>query len=376
MTEAITMTITDTSEIPLEPTLAKQLVSQVDKPLERKRVGDMEVDKFAGLTFNEYRECVEFAKVMAQGKHSIPPYLRDNSGDCLAIITQSLRWHLEPFWVAQHSYVAKQESMIAYDAAVHAAIVLSCGKLMSRPRYTYAGEGEGRTCTVAIVIRGETTPHEYTTPPFKQCAPPYGDKGVRKGSPLWDKDPDQQLGYYAIRNWGRRHLPEVLGGVYDRDEFEETTQEEVETGPASPKLLERLPGKIEGAGFAENVIDAAIAKEATAEEEQIKAARKGRAKAVEPAGAREGEGVTADAKEPAQAAPEPPLTPQTAEQYAAYGAIWIERGEDPLKLASRWDEEQVMRADLRVSLGIRKRLEGMLRAKVNMLREESKKKRK
>ena len=78
------MTQTDTSEV-VEPPLTQQL-TRIDQPMERKRVGDMVVNKFAGLTFQEYRECIEFAKLMSQAKHSVPAYLKENAGDCLAII--------------------------------------------------------------------------------------------------------------------------------------------------------------------------------------------------------------------------------------------------------------------------------------------------
>jgi len=75
----------------IEPSLSQQL-SRIDAPMERKRLGDMEVSKFAGLSFQEYRECVEFAKLASQSRHGIPPYLRGNPGDCLVITTQALRW--------------------------------------------------------------------------------------------------------------------------------------------------------------------------------------------------------------------------------------------------------------------------------------------
>ena len=235
-------------------------LTTVDAALDRRRVGDMTVEKFGGLAFTEYREAVEFAKLMCQSRHSIPKYLKQNAGDCLAIVTQALRWSLEPYWVAQHSYIARddQDTLIAYDAAVHAAIILSVGKLKGRPRYVYEGEGDDRTCTVLATFVGETDPHEYTTPPLRKCRPPTNDRGQVKGSPLWIKDPDQQLGYYAIRNWGRRHCPQVLGGVYDREEFGQSSQDE-EPSDASPRLMERLSGRMEGPGFSPTVVDEGLA---------------------------------------------------------------------------------------------------------------------
>jgi hypothetical protein len=363
----------------IEPPLAQQL-SRVDQPLERKRVGDMVVDQWAGLTFAEYRECVEFAKVMAEAKHSIPAYLKNNRGDCLAVLTQSLRWHLEPYWLAQHSYVAKpdnENSLITYDAAVHAAIVLSSGLLKERPRYSYTGEGENRVCIVTAVFKGETTALDYTTPPLRQCRPPKNEHGVVKGSPLWTKDPDQQLGYFAIRNFGRRHAPELLAGVYDREEFENTTQDETDATPPSPNLMARLPGKMEGAGFQVDVVDAGLAKKAEQQVEEAKAKKEARAAPAEASGAAkqaEGTQVAPEPKDATAEAPSLAALPTTAEEYMGYAARWIEKVADPDNLEARWDGDQELRANLKLPLAARKRLEGMLNARIAELRTAKKRK--
>jgi hypothetical protein len=360
----------------IEPSLSQQL-SRIDAPMERKRLGDMEVSKFAGLSFQEYRECVEFAKLASQSRHGIPPYLRGNPGDCLVITTQALRWRIEPIWTMQHSYIAKAESLIAYDSAVHNAIVLSSGILKSRPRYTFDGQDEMRTCTVSAWIKGEEHPHEYTTPPLSKCRPARNESGVVKGSPLWDKDTDQMLAYYGMRSWSRRFAPELLAGVYDREEFSETTQEETAVMPPSPNLMARLPGKMEGAGFQENVVDQGLAEEAEKQAADAKAERKAHSRAGK---AKEGpsEGEPAQSPAPAEAAPAPPAEParppETAGEYQVYCMKWIEATTDPDNLEARWDGETDMRAQCKVPLGVRKMLEGALKAKVNGLKAKRAKK--
>ena len=365
--------MTDTTTIPLEPPLAQQL-TRIDEPLERKRVGDMSIDKFAGLRFDEFRQAIEFAKLMAQAHHSVPAYLKQNPGDCLAIVTQALRWHLEPYWVAQHSYIAKAEALIAYDAAVHAAIVISSPLLKTRPRYTFNGEGEERTCTVSAHIVGEAHPHEYTTPPLSQCRPPKNAEGVVKGSPLWVKDSDQQLCYYGIRSWGRRHTPELLGGVYDREEFAETTQDETDVIPPSPNLMDRLPGKVAGtAGFQTDVVDNGLAKEA-ADLQETKAgekkARKSTEKAQQEPKAVEGSPPASDAEKPT-AGPSPP--PSTADEYVAYAIDWISKAVDADEVQARFDAEMEMRRKLAVPLPQRKQLNGAALNKAAELRKKPKK---
>jgi hypothetical protein len=368
MTDTTALEETDSAPTP-------QALSRIDAPLDRRRLGDMTVEKFAGLTFREYREAVEFSKLIAQAKNGIPAYLRGNPGDCLVVCTQALRWKLEPVWCLQHSYVTKDEALITYDSAVHAAIVLSCAPLKARPRYEYFGEGEERRCTVTATFIGESEPHEYTTPPIKQVRPGTNEKGIIRGSPLWTRDPDQQLGYYAIRNWGRRHCPELLGGVYDRDEFEDSTQKETDVIPPSPNLLNRLPGKIEGAGFAENVVDTGLARQAATEEAGKDATRKARGAARKardtpnPEPAETG----ADPGELAGEAAVPSGPPTSIEEYRAHVLNWLCQGTDPDELEVRWGRETDMRQSLKIPLEIRREILAAVEARVQELRTAKKK---
>lgn len=190
--------------------------ARIDTPLDRKTLNEMEVSKFAGLTFQSYQDAIDFSKVVTHAKYGLPGFLKNNAADCLIIVTQALRWRLEPVWVMQHAYVTKQDGIFAYDSFVFGAILNASGLLRGRPRYTYTGQGEQRICTISATFRDEAEPHSYSTPPLKVC---------RKNSPLWVADPDQQLAYFAVRSFARRYIPELLGGVYTRDEFEETTQE-------------------------------------------------------------------------------------------------------------------------------------------------------
>ena len=84
----------------------------------------------------------------------------------------------------------------------------------------------------------------YRTPKFREIKV--------KNSPLWTQAADQQLWYYGTRSWARRFVPDVLLGIYSRDELED---EGDHTGPdkakdvtPKPALAERLKGN-KGRGF-------------------------------------------------------------------------------------------------------------------------------
>ena len=63
----------------------------------------------------------------------------------------------------------------------------------------------------------------YSSPRVGQITP--------KNSPLWKSDPDQQLCYYSIRAWARRHMPGVLLGIYAVEELQQIVVKDVTPPP-------------------------------------------------------------------------------------------------------------------------------------------------
>lgn len=154
-------------------------------------------------------DIVRFAELMCQSKAGIPSYLHGNAADCMAITMQALQWDFNPFSVAQKSY--KVKDVLAFEAQLIAAVVNTRSGIKGRLKYNYTGEGQNLVCTVTGVIDGDEL--EYESPPIGSI--------TTKNSPLWKSDPRQQLGYFSARSWARRHTPEVLLGVYDRDEAQQ-----------------------------------------------------------------------------------------------------------------------------------------------------------
>lgn len=174
--------------------------------------------QFAGgfqLVPQTLKESVEIAKLMAKAGCAVPKYLHGNTGAALAVAMQAWRWNMDPFAVASKTYmvVSKHgEERIAYEAQLIAAVVNTRAGLKDRPNLKYEGEGRTRKCTVTLVFLTGAV-REYESPEI-------GNIKTQK-SPLWQSEPDQQLAYYSIRAAARRWCPEVILGVYDRDELEE-----------------------------------------------------------------------------------------------------------------------------------------------------------
>lgn len=151
-------------------------------------------------------ELMRYADVMASGGLALPKYLRGNTGAALFILNQAMRWEMDPYAVANKSYSVNDR--IAFEAQLIAAVVNTRSGIQGRLRYDYEGEGDNLTCTVTGKLEGED--YAYTSPPIGSI--------TTKNSPLWRTDPQQQLGYFSARSWARRYTPEVMLGVYDRDE--------------------------------------------------------------------------------------------------------------------------------------------------------------
>jgi len=235
---------------------AELIESRVDKTVTGRMMAVAPSEFGGAIRPKDMSECFETAKLMALSGFAVRPFLRNNPGACLAIVMQSLEWGMSPFAVAQKVYVVNDQ--FAYEAQLIAALILNKAPVVGEPDYIYEGEGAALTCTVSFLMKSGKT-LVYKSPPVGQITP--------KNSPLWKTDPQQQLGYYSIRAWGRRHTPGVLLGIYDVEEFSGDMAKDVTPVGAnfpssSGSMIERLkdrPKPVEG--FSVEVVEKALAPE-------------------------------------------------------------------------------------------------------------------
>lgn len=252
-------------------------VSRIDQGFKMSRVEGVEVEPGRGVVSWSLPEMIEAAKLMARADIALPPHARNKPEVCFAIMMQADSWHLRnPFFVASHSYVVEQKANIdgqwqtvktlAYDSAVFQAALMASRAIIGRPQYDYEGEGQERTCTVRVQVPGGGW-EEAKTPPLKVCHPGHITKDGKqfvKGSPLWDRNADQQQAYFGLRNLVRLKFQDVLGGFYDKDEFDEFPELGAVTDitPSTPNLLQRLPGRTAGDGFQPDTVELAAEEQA------------------------------------------------------------------------------------------------------------------
>lgn len=187
--------------------------------IEHRIEGSMDKDKMAltevsssvgGLAFKDMGQVMEFAKLMAVSKQAVPKHMRGQPGACMAVSLQALNWRMDPFAVANKSYMVNDR--IAYEAQLIQAVIEQRAPIKGRIKGRYKGEGATRQVILKVISDEDGEEIEYTSPEI--------GKITTKNSPLWKADPDQQLWYYAARAMCRRHFPDVLLGVYEKEEIE------------------------------------------------------------------------------------------------------------------------------------------------------------
>jgi len=202
-------------------------VEAIEKKIDHVTAASIELsDEGSGIAIKRLVDAMEIAKLMAVSKQAVPMFMRGEPGLCYACVVRAVRWGMDPFFVAEQSYLVKNpkngEERIAFMAQLIVAVINARAPLEKKLRAVYSGEGDDMKCTIYGIPKGETEALEYETPTLKQLIAIKGrnEAGFVKGSPLYDNDAKQALWYYGARGFCRRHFPEVLGGVYDRDEFE------------------------------------------------------------------------------------------------------------------------------------------------------------
>jgi hypothetical protein len=360
-----------------------------------------------GVEPQAYEHQVVLAKDAAQAHALLPPHMRGNVAVMTAIARFTARFNLEPVMFASQTYMVPGSDRLSFTSQAFGAILYASKLLIGRLKYEYRGEGEDVTCTVSGRFKDDPDAiYSSTTPPLKQVRPKRNDKGQIKGSPLWDQDPEQQLGYFAQRRWMRKFTPDVCMGMFTREEMDDLDAYRRDRGETVPLTADRLGqlGTGEGWGGGEHAdLDLAALAPERPEVEVLEpepepepktpsrpprpARRKpvqakkpaGRPKAPPPPKTRpgrpgkpKGRPLTRPVVQAAVKRAEQPPRRVAAQapkwlDYVTEAEVWIKAVTDPEKAEKRWDQERDTRDNLTVPMGERSRLRALLDRKVAQL---------
>ena len=187
----------------------------------------------------DMKEAIQTAQLMCKAKTMLPAHLHGNPGECLAMILLARDWGMNLYSVGQNTYIPTGSSRIGFTGQLVNAVINKSRKLVTPLRYEYKGEGKNKECTAYgrlyyydwedHKLKKESEERSVTVK-VPQNIEKKGKEGkkywIDKGnSPLWDSDPEQQLAYKAQRFFCRKHMPEILMGVYTGEEIIEMGQQ-------------------------------------------------------------------------------------------------------------------------------------------------------
>ena len=198
---------------------------------------------------------IQFAELMASGRCTVPKDYQDNPGDCLALSLQAQAWGMNPFTVAQKSFVIKGK--LGYEAQLVNAVITRHAPITGRPQFHYSDgweqvlgkfkivqgqngpysvpdwqpkDEEGLWCEVSATVIGEDEPR-VTRMMLVQAHP--------RQSTQWATDPKQQLSYACMKRWARLHCPDVILGIYTTEEIETRESHEKDVTPLKAVLSQQ-----------------------------------------------------------------------------------------------------------------------------------------
>ncbi len=160
------------------------------------------------LNFPTYDGEIQFAQLMAKA-NILPAHLQGNPGNCLAVITMAQSWNMNPIMVGLKTSVIPRKgggTTLMFEGQLVNAAINNSKALQGRLRFNLTGEGQATICEAVGRLKGESEDRTVNVHMPKT-----------QNSPLWSGnqgDKEQQLTYLASRVWCRRHLPEILLGVY------------------------------------------------------------------------------------------------------------------------------------------------------------------
>jgi len=188
---------------------------------------------------NSMNEAIEFANVVAKCD-LLPDHLKNKPGNCIRVISQAAQWGMDFFGVADCTSIIHGKVM--YEGKLISAVINARGNLKSRLRYDFEGEGNKRVLTVSGTIKGEDEARTIKLTYDEACE-------VNKNGQM-KKQPEQQMCYIGARIWARRHMPELMMGVYTPDEYDEDAQTDDDGIAGTPPKRPNVPKKNKGAAAA------------------------------------------------------------------------------------------------------------------------------
>lgn len=335
----------------------------------------------------DWMKVMELGKALSAMKEGMPEHVRGKWGIGCRIAAHAQMWRMDPFGIADQTYMVGNR--LGYMSQLIHALINLKARLAHRLECEYIGEGSDLACKVTGTFTNGDK-REYTTPKFKDIK--------IKNSPLWLNDTQQQLWYFGVRSWGRKWCPEVVLGLYTKEELE--ADETLGYGDAAaPGLSARLKGSPrpqDAEGHRAEHVTASLDQIENAHADspaKVRRGAQGRSKpkskgktAPKPSkrtsepriasavGSAAGKGRAAAVSEsvPRGTKDSPTATnatkvsyPSSVAEYLAYARRWLKTEQSKVEIGERWANERKMRNALGVTAEDRAPLEDLMKRRLD-----------
>lgn len=232
-----------------------------------------------GELFNRLRTLSE---VMANSGNFVPEHYRGKPDACMAVVMQAARWGMDPFAVAQKTFIVGNSGVLGYEAQLVNAVINTMAPTKDRIHFEWFGEWEN--IVGRFIEKTSSQNKKYIAPGWnlkdeagvgvRAWATLKGESEPRelvlmlsqaqvRNSTLWATDPRQQLAYLAVKRWARLYCPDVILGVYTADEIDEREEKVINPAQAEKITLDEITSS---AGASASVQDSAVNVDSVADE--------------------------------------------------------------------------------------------------------------
>lgn len=182
---------------------------------------------------------------------------------CMAVVMQAARWGMDPFAVAQKTFIVGNSGVLGYEAQLVNAVINTMAPTKDRIHFEWFGAWENIVGRFIKKTSGKG--NDYIAPGWdlhdeagvgvRAWATLKGESEPRelvlmlsqaqvRNSTLWASDPRQQLAYLAVKRWARLYCPDVILGVYTADEIDEREERVINPAQTEKVTLDEITSSV------------------------------------------------------------------------------------------------------------------------------------
>lgn len=206
-----------------------------------------------------FNRLLKISEVMANSGNFVPDHYRGKPDACMAVVMQAARWNMDPFAVAQKTFIVGNSGVLGYEAQLVNAVINTMAPTKDRIHFEWFGAWENIVGRFVKKTSGKG--NDYIAPGWdlrdeagvgvRAWATLKGESEPRelvlmlsqaqvRNSTLWASDPRQQLAYLAVKRWARLYCPDVILGVYTADEIDEREEKIINPAQAEKITLDEI----------------------------------------------------------------------------------------------------------------------------------------